>query len=178
MKKLIIFAAVIIGMSSCKKSFDDLYVNNNKPTTVQASLLFNGLLAGLVDAPGGQLDRISQYQLQNNSYFGNNQYNFGSGDNLYLNLTNVVNMEKQALAAGAASCARYMAAAALAYAARCAGALWRARGRGHPRAGCRSGSGNPPSQGSHPRTAGAHRCASCQCRHRAEARLALAARQR
>lgn len=102
MKKLIIFAAVIIGMSSCKKSFDDLYVNNNKPIGVQASLLFNGLLAGLVDAPGGQLDRISQYQLQNNSYFGNNQYNFGSGDNLYLNLTNVVNMEKQALAAGAA----------------------------------------------------------------------------
>lgn len=103
MKKLIIFAAVIISMSSCKKSFDDLYVNNNKPTSVQASLLFNGLLAGLVDAPGGQLDRISQYQLQNNSYFGNNQYNFGSGDNLYLNLTNVVNMEKQALAAGAAA---------------------------------------------------------------------------
>lgn len=101
MKKLIIFAAAIIGMSGCKKSFDELYVNNNKPTSVQASLLFNGLLAGLRDGPGGQLDRISQYQVQNNSYFGNNEYNFGSGDNLYLNLTNVVNMEQQAIAAGA-----------------------------------------------------------------------------
>jgi hypothetical protein len=42
------------------------------------------------------LDRTNQYQLQNNSYFGNNQYNFGPGSNYYPTLTDVINMENAA----------------------------------------------------------------------------------
>jgi hypothetical protein len=97
---LMLLCAVLV-LSSCKKSFDDLYVNNNKPTSVPASLLFNGILGTLIDPPGGQSDRTNQYQIQTNSYFGNNSYAFGSGDNLYASLTNVVNMENQAKVFGA-----------------------------------------------------------------------------
>ncbi|PSL47328.1 SusD-like starch-binding protein associating with outer membrane [Chitinophaga niastensis] len=100
-KNILTLACLALVITSCKKSFDDLYVNKNKPLSVQPSLLFNGILSGMVDAPGGQLDRTNQFQLQNNSYFGNNQYLFGSGDNLYATLTNVINMEGQALAFGA-----------------------------------------------------------------------------
>ncbi|MBB6130379.1 SusD/RagB family nutrient-binding outer membrane lipoprotein [Mucilaginibacter lappiensis] len=91
---LLVMAAIL---SSCKKSFQDLYENPNKPTSVQASLLLNGILNNMLEAPGGQLDRTNQYQLQNNSYFGNNQYNFGPGSNLYPVLTDVTNMEKQSI---------------------------------------------------------------------------------
>ena len=93
---LLVMAAIL---SSCKKSFQDLYQNPNKPTSVQASLLLNGILNNMLEAPGGQLDRTNQYQLQNNSYFGNNQYNFGPGSNLYPVLTDVTNMEKQSITA-------------------------------------------------------------------------------
>lgn len=96
---LIAFAAV--AGPGCKKNFQDLYLNPNKPTVVPASLLLNSILNSMLEAPGSQLDRTNQYQLQNNSYFGNNQYNFDSGSNLYPTLTNVVNMENQAVLAGA-----------------------------------------------------------------------------
>jgi len=100
-KSILALIILVSVFSSCRKSFDDLYVNNNKPTSVPASLLFNGILSSMLDAPGGQTDRTNQYQLQNNSYFGNNLYNFGSGENLYATLTNVINMEKQAKLLGA-----------------------------------------------------------------------------
>lgn len=103
---LLVMAAIL---SSCKKSFQDLYENPNKPTSVQASLLLNGILNNMLEAPGGQLDRTNQYQLQNNSYFGNNQYNFGPGSNLYPVLTDVTNMEKQSITTTAGSLNPYTA---------------------------------------------------------------------
>jgi len=98
-----------MALGGCKKSFSDLNANPNKPVSVQASLLFNSVLNSMLDAPGGQIDRTDQYQVQNNSYFGNNQYNFGSGDNYYAVLTNVVNMEQNALNSGAAAVNPYEA---------------------------------------------------------------------
>ncbi|NHA06465.1 SusD/RagB family nutrient-binding outer membrane lipoprotein [Mucilaginibacter sp. HC2] len=103
---LLVMAAIL---SSCKKSFQDLYENPNKPTSVQASLLLNGILNNMLEAPGGQLDRTNQYQLQNNSYFGNNQYNFGPGSNLYPVLTDVTNMEKQSITTTAGALNPYTA---------------------------------------------------------------------
>ncbi|HEY0174740.1 MAG TPA: SusD/RagB family nutrient-binding outer membrane lipoprotein, partial [Pedobacter sp.] len=103
---LVIMTALLSG---CKKEFEKLYENPNKPTSVPASLLLNSILNSMLEAPGGQLDRTNQYQLQNNSYFGNNQYNFGAGSNLYATLTDVSNMEKQAVVAGGADLNPYHA---------------------------------------------------------------------
>ena len=99
-QKALLLVATLTIISGCKKDFQDRYENPNKPTSVPASLLFNNILNSMLEAPGGQLDRTNQYQLQNNSYFGNNQYNFGSGSNLYPTLTDVVNMEKAAAGSG------------------------------------------------------------------------------
>jgi len=108
-KHIALPVVLLVLLSGCSKSFDDLNVNTNKPTSVPAYLLFNGILNTMLDAPGGQADRTNQYQLQNNSYFGNNQYTFGSGDNYYATLTNVVNMEQKALQGGAAAVNPYEA---------------------------------------------------------------------
>ena len=108
-QKVLLFVITAAVLSGCKKDFQDLYQNPNKPTSVQPSLLLNGILNNMLEAPGGQLDRTNQYQLQNNSYFGNNQYNFGSGSNFYSVLTDVTNMEKGAAAAGAADLNPYHA---------------------------------------------------------------------
>ena len=47
-----ILSAVLIlsvTVSSCKKKFEDYSVNTNKPTSVPASLLFNGILNDMTD---------------------------------------------------------------------------------------------------------------------------------
>lgn len=107
-KVLLLLAVVAIG-AGCKKNFQELYENPNKPTVVPPSLLLNSIMNNMLEAPGGQLDRTNQYQLQNNSYFGNNQYNFGAGSNLYSTLTDVANMEALAQTAGAAELNPYHA---------------------------------------------------------------------
>ncbi|HEY0245150.1 MAG TPA: SusD/RagB family nutrient-binding outer membrane lipoprotein [Mucilaginibacter sp.] len=99
-QKSVLLLAVVVLLSGCKKEFQNLYVNPNKPTSVPASLLLNNVMNAMLEAPGGQLDRTNQYQLQNNSYFGNNQYDFGPGSNLYPTLINVVNMEATAASSG------------------------------------------------------------------------------
>lgn len=98
-QRVLLLVVLTAGLSSCKKNFQELYENPNKPIAVPPSLLLNNIMNTMLEAPGGQLDRTNQYQLQNNSYFGNNQYNFGPGTDYYATLTNVSNMEKLALGA-------------------------------------------------------------------------------
>lgn len=98
-QSVLLLMVLTIALSGCKKNFQELYENPNKPIVVPPSLLLNNIMNSMLDAPGGQLDRTNQYQLQNNSYFGNNQYNFGPGTDYYAMLTNVSNMEKLAFAA-------------------------------------------------------------------------------
>jgi Starch-binding associating with outer membrane len=102
---------VLLLFSGCKKRFESDYVNTNKPTNVPPSLLFNGILNQMLDAPGGQIDRTNQYQIQNNSYFGNNQYTFGSGDNYYPTLISAEDMGQEAIASGLAPLNPYEALA-------------------------------------------------------------------
>ncbi|MBN9297088.1 MAG: SusD/RagB family nutrient-binding outer membrane lipoprotein [Filimonas sp.] len=95
-------AAVIT--TSCKKSFDSLNSNPNVPTSVQPSLLMNGVLYKLYDAPYTMKERWGQYYCCNYDYYGNNQYSFGplnnANDDAYNTLTNVLKMEQQALTSG------------------------------------------------------------------------------
>lgn len=97
LRLLLIPLALLSVCSGCRKSFGDLYANNNKPASVLPNLIFSGILSQMLDAPGGQYDRYNQYQIQNNSYFGNNQYTFGSGDNYYPLLQSLAPMQQQAL---------------------------------------------------------------------------------
>jgi hypothetical protein len=100
MKKITIYAAflllIMIAASSCRKSFDELGADANRPTNVPPSLLLNGVLNDLYDAPFGDYEKWSQYFLQNYDYYGNNRYDFGEGKNYYNTLKNVVKMEEEA----------------------------------------------------------------------------------
>jgi hypothetical protein len=93
---------MVLAVTGCKKSFEDLTKNNNVPSTVPASLLFNGVLNSMVDLPQTSNEIYSQYYIYNYDYYGNNRYdNFANGgDNYYSTLKNVLAMEKQAAASG------------------------------------------------------------------------------
>lgn len=102
LNKYVLLAVILLAATSCKKSFEELTKNNNKPNNVPASLLFNGVLNRLADLPDGQKEIYCQYYLYNYDYYGNNRYDFGSGDDYYTILKNVVAMEQQAAATGGA----------------------------------------------------------------------------
>ncbi|WP_184548804.1 SusD/RagB family nutrient-binding outer membrane lipoprotein [Mucilaginibacter sp. FT3.2] len=104
-------AFMILAVTSCKKSFQDLTVNTNVPNSVPASLLFTGLLSSMVEMPDNSKEIYCQYYLYNYDYYGNNRYDFGSGDNYYTNLKNVLAMEDQALKAGQPALNQYSAIA-------------------------------------------------------------------
>jgi SusD/RagB-like outer membrane lipoprotein len=97
---LFILAGVATMNTGCKRSFEDLNTNENKPTSVPASLLFNGIAYAMFDAPYGSGERFSQYFLCNYDYYGNNRYDFGSGDNYYSTLKNTDKMVGEALKSG------------------------------------------------------------------------------
>jgi len=100
MKKYIKYAAfilmIMLAVTSCQKSFEDLGDDTNRPSNVPPSLLFNKLLNDIYDGPYGNSTKWSQYFLQNYEYYGNNRYDFGSGTNCYNSLKNVVKMEEEA----------------------------------------------------------------------------------
>ena len=100
---------MLLTVSSCKKSFQELTQNNNVPGSVPASLLFNGVLNSMVDLPDGQDEIYDQYYIYNYNYYGNNTYDFGSGADYYTTLKNVLAMEAQATVAGGAAVNPYEA---------------------------------------------------------------------
>jgi hypothetical protein len=91
---------MLLLVTGCQKSFDELTLNNNKPNNVPASLLFNGILNSMAELPDGQKEIYSQYYLYNYDYYGNNRYDLGSGDDYYTVIKNVADMEKKAAATG------------------------------------------------------------------------------
>jgi hypothetical protein len=100
---------MLLSVTSCKKSFNELTQNNNKPNSVPASLLLNGVLNNMPDLPDGQSEIYSQYYLYNYDYYGNNRYDFGGGDDYYTTLKNVIAMEQKAAATGGGSVNPYEA---------------------------------------------------------------------
>ena len=99
-KFLLFIVFIVVVATSCRKSFQELSVNENKPSSVQPSLLMTGVLNSLSDLPDGQSEILDQYYLYNYDYYGNNRYDLGSGTSYYGVLENVVRMEEEAMRAG------------------------------------------------------------------------------
>jgi len=117
---------MLLTVSSCKKSLQDLTQNNNVPNSVPASLLFNGILNNMVDLPDGAYASSNensivfkgtsnkqeiwcQYYIYNYNYYGNNTYDFDSGADYYTTIKNVMAMEAQAIVAGSPAVNPYSA---------------------------------------------------------------------
>ena len=99
-KILMLCLVITIISASCKKSFDSLSVNENKPVNVPSSLLLNGIENSVFEAPYSMKERWGQYYCCDYDYYGNNRYDFGSGDDYYGTLENVVKMDEEATAVG------------------------------------------------------------------------------
>lgn len=91
---------ISIVSASCKKSFDSLSVNENKPVNVPSSLLLNGIENSIFEPPYSDKEKWDQYFLINYDYYGNDRYDFGSGDDYYRTLENVVKMDEEATQVG------------------------------------------------------------------------------
>lgn len=92
----VLLLLAMLALASCKKTFDELGTDNNRPNSVPPSLILNGVLNDLYNGPYGDYEKWDQYFLQNYDYYGNNRYDFGSGTNFYTTLKNVMKMEEEA----------------------------------------------------------------------------------
>jgi hypothetical protein len=100
---------MLLTVSGCQKTFEERTLNNNVPNSVPASLLLNGVLNNMVDFPDNSKEIWCQYYIYNYNYYGNNTYDFGSGDNYYTALKNVLAMEQQATLTGSPAVNPYSA---------------------------------------------------------------------
>lgn len=97
---MVLLIILMISATSCKKDFNQIGEDLNRPINVPPSLLLNGALNKLYNEPFGDNLKWNQYFLQNYDYYGNNRYDFGSGEDYYTTLKNVVKMEEEAANSG------------------------------------------------------------------------------
>lgn len=99
MKK--IFSIILVGSSllvaSCKKDFNSLEADPNRPTSVPANLILNGVLADIAEKPFTPVQRWNQFYACNYAYYGDQQYTWsGVSFGAYNTLKNVLKMEEEA----------------------------------------------------------------------------------
>ena len=102
-KTLVLFAAITLLITACKKKFEDLEVNPNLPENVPAALILNGVENSFASfqRPWNLEQRWNQFANCNYNYYGNQEYNWGGATLFYTVLKNVIKMEEEAKAGGA-----------------------------------------------------------------------------
>jgi Starch-binding associating with outer membrane len=108
MKKYILSFLIISILASCS-DYQKLEVNPNLPTSVPPSLILKGALSKMNDGAWNDVMRYNQFYCSNYNYYANNEYNWGNTDLKYTTLKNVVQMEREAITAGAKAVNPYAA---------------------------------------------------------------------
>lgn len=88
--------ALVIGISGCSKTFDELGQNPNSPESVPASLVLNGIENSINQRPWGIEQRWNQFACCNYNYYGNQEYNWSGASLYFTTLKNVIKMEEEA----------------------------------------------------------------------------------
>ena len=99
MKKIfsIILMSSTLFVTSCKKDFNSLEKDPNRPTSVPPSLILNGVLTDIFEEPFSPTQRWNQFYACNYAYYGDQQYTWtGVSFNTYNTLKNVIKMEEEA----------------------------------------------------------------------------------
>ncbi|MVM34942.1 SusD/RagB family nutrient-binding outer membrane lipoprotein [Spirosoma sp. HMF4905] len=112
-KSLLAIFALSLALSACEKPFDQLETDNNRPTSVPASLIIQGIendmyagsndpsgYNGVTGSPWGPEQRWNQFYCSNYNYYATNDYAWTSTSLYYTTLKNVVQMEAEAKKAG------------------------------------------------------------------------------
>jgi len=107
--RFIVTAASVVFLNGCQEKFDEYFSDPNRPTSVPASLVLNGVLNDVFHRPWDLTQRWSQFTCCNYNYYGNQEYNWGGATLHYTTLKNVIKMEQEAKAAGAADLNPYSA---------------------------------------------------------------------
>lgn len=112
MKKLILLTATVACLATgCQKKFEDRERNPNLPEQVPAALVLNGVENSIASfqRPWNLEQRWNQFANCNYNYYGNQEYNWGGATLFYNVLKNVIKMEEEARAGGAAAVNPYAA---------------------------------------------------------------------
>ncbi len=101
--KIIVFLAALIFIGGgCSKKFDSLEQDPNRPVTVPASLVFNGVLNDLNPGAWNQVNRWNQFSNSNYAYYDDQEYNWtGVSFSPYNTVKNIAKMEEEAIRSGA-----------------------------------------------------------------------------
>jgi hypothetical protein len=100
-----LFALTVLG--ACQ-DYVDLEKNENRPNSVPAGLVLNGILNDLYERPWSLEHRQNQFWACNYNYYGTNEYWSNASLN-FLTLKNVIKMEEEAKRTGAGDVNPYSA---------------------------------------------------------------------
>ena len=106
MKKILYILSIgtIISTTGCKKDFNSLQNDPNRPTAVPANLILNGVLSDIYQSPFSPTQRWNQFYACNYAYYGDQQYTWsGVSYSTYNTLKNVLKMEEEAAKSSATS---------------------------------------------------------------------------
>jgi Starch-binding associating with outer membrane len=109
-KHLLCFLSLGLALftSGCN-DFEELEKNPNRPGSVPASLVFNGLLNDLSQGSWTDAQRYNQFWASNYNYYSNQEYTWTTTSLNYFSLKNVTKMEQEALRSGAGALNPYAA---------------------------------------------------------------------
>ncbi|QJW89245.1 SusD/RagB family nutrient-binding outer membrane lipoprotein [Spirosoma taeanense] len=121
-KLIIPTLALVLLLTGCEKSFDELEKDPNRPVNAPASLVLRGILndmydasnspsgfAGVTYSPWGAEQRYNQFYASNYNYYATNEYAWTTTSLNYYTLKDILRMEAEAKRAGAADVNPYSA---------------------------------------------------------------------
>lgn len=106
-KNILVLLLALIVFGACQ-DYAELEKNENRPNSVPAGLVLNGILNDLYERPWSLEHRQNQFWACNYNYYGTNEY-WSNATLNYLTLKNVVKMEEEAKRTGAGDVNPYSA---------------------------------------------------------------------
>ena len=107
LKYIITSFLLMVAATGCQ-DFEELEKNVNKPNSVPPSLVLNGVLNNLYEAPWNPAQRQNQYWACNYNYYGTNEY-WSTASLDFIALKNILKMEDEAKKSGAEAVNPYSA---------------------------------------------------------------------
>ncbi|WP_276500831.1 SusD/RagB family nutrient-binding outer membrane lipoprotein [Terrimonas pollutisoli] len=99
----------LLVLGGCAKKFDQYFQDPNRPESVPAALVLNGILNDLSESAWNSTQGWNQFYCYNYNYYGNQEYNWTTTGLNYTTLKNVIKMEEEAKKGGGADVNPYAA---------------------------------------------------------------------
>ncbi len=95
--QLVILTALVLGIASCTKQYDQFTQNPNRAESVPPSLIFTAVANELnIDKPWSLVTRYNQFDICNYNYYGDQRYDWTGASWNYITLNNIQQMVAEA----------------------------------------------------------------------------------